>query len=56
MIPDWLYPAIAVACIALIAWRDERKAARLIENFRAIEAERTARENTRPHGNVKRVG
>jgi hypothetical protein len=43
LIPDWLYPAIAVACIALIAWRDERKAARRIANFRAIEAERADR-------------
>jgi cytochrome c-type biogenesis protein CcmH/NrfF len=56
VIPDWLYPGIAVVCIALIAWRDERRMRRRIENFRAIEAERTARENTRPHGNVERVG
>lgn len=55
MIPLWLYPLLAVACLLAIAWHDEHRNRRQIEHFRVIEAERIARENTRPDGNVERV-
>jgi hypothetical protein len=54
MIPDWLWPAIAVACLLVVAWHDEHRMKRSVENFRAVEAERIARQQTAPLGNVSR--
>ena len=54
-IPLWIWPALAVACLWLLAWEETRRINRRRDNGRAIEAERIARENAYPLGNAARV-
>lgn len=54
MIPDWIWPFIMIGCLLWLAHLDVRRIKRGAENYRAVEAERLAREATAPLGNVKR--
>jgi hypothetical protein len=54
-IPLFIWPALAIGCLLLLAWFDEREIKRQIDNFRDIEAERLAREASAPLGNASRV-
>lgn len=54
MIPLWFWPALCVALLVCVGWWDARRITRHAENYRQIEAERLARENTAPLGNADR--
>ena len=55
MIPLWVWPAIAVAALLLLAEWDCYCINRQRDHMRDIEAERRAREAGYPLGNVHRV-
>lgn len=52
MIPEWAYLALCFALLMVPAFVQIRSANRKRDNFRAVEAERIARENATPWGNV----
>lgn len=52
--PLFLWPAIAVLCLIAIAEWDCWRINRQRDNSRAVEAERIARQNAHPLGNVSR--
>lgn len=54
MIPLWFWPAITVACLVFVGWWDARRIERRAAAYRAVEAERLARDNAAPLGNVSR--
>lgn len=51
-VPLFIWPAICVAALLLLGWHDERQIRQRVERFRAVEAERMARENASPLGNA----
>ena len=54
-IPLWTWPALCVACLWLLAWEETHRINRRRDNYRAIEAERLAREAAHPLGNADRI-
>lgn len=52
--PGWLWPAVVVGCLLLLVVLDARRIQRGAARYRAIEAERIARENSAPLGSVER--
>lgn len=52
MIPLWFWPALAIACLLVLAEWDAWRINRRRHNLRAVEAERIARENAHPLGSV----
>lgn len=55
MIPDWVYLALSAALLVVPpvvqCWQINRRR----DNWRAIDAERVARENAHPLGNAERL-
>ena len=49
---DWFWLAFMVFLLLTVVVLQCREINRKRDNFRAIEAERTARENAQPHGSV----
>lgn len=54
MIPDWVFLIGSALCLLAAAIVQVRASTCKIDNFRAVEAERTARENAHPLGNAER--
>jgi hypothetical protein len=54
VIPEWVYGVGSAACLFAAAYYQKREVDRKVANFRAVEAERVARENSAPLGNVSR--
>jgi hypothetical protein len=54
MIPSWAYLALCVALLVIPPVIDCRRINRRRDNYRAIDAERAARENAAPLGNADR--
>lgn len=50
-VPLVVWPVLCVAALLLLGWHDERQIRKRVERFRAVEAERIARENAQPLGN-----
>jgi heme exporter protein D len=51
VIPDYLWVAFALGLLFVVAWFDTRRITRKA-NLSAVEAERMARENSKPLGNA----
>lgn len=51
-IPLWIWPAVAVVLLLLLSWWETRNITRRLNNARAIDDERRAREASAPLGNV----
>jgi hypothetical protein len=54
VIPEWVYGVGSAACLFAAAYFQKRDVDRKVANFRAVEAERIARENSAPLGSVSR--
>lgn len=54
VIPAEVYAIGSALCLFLAAWFQKREVDRKVANFRAVEAERAARQNAAPLGNVNR--